>query len=54
MRKYVIVKDHQTSIWALFSNAIPKAYSGSPDGGNVQALVDLIPKDEKLELEVIS
>lgn len=58
MLQYRIVKNSQTSIWILYRITPPQggtAYSGSPDGGNVQALVDLIPRDQgKFQLEVES
>ena len=55
MIDYLIFKNPQTGIWVLFRKTAPlgaKAYSGSPNGGNVQALLNLIPKDQLFYLEV--
>lgn len=55
MKEYKIARNSQTGIWILFRRTAPQgasAYSGSPNGGNVQALLNLIPKDQPFYLEV--
>ena len=58
MIEYIVSKSSQTGIWQLSVIgsiiAKPVAFSGSPNGGNVQALVNLIPKSEPFHIEVIS